>query len=229
LDGSGEIVDSSVVNKGIRQAIRPVLKEAGFNEFAPRTAWRRGPGQIDVVNFQSFNSYNAGVIGCTTYSFSVNLGCFLLEVPPGYPSVETRNGAERPEEYRCHLRGRLHRTILQPELARRDIWYIDPEGAYLAAALEDVRRALLRDAAPWFELLHNRTEVLRILEQSQESMEHLWGFGAPGSPIRNYLIGYVALRLGQVEVARKALLGAAATPSYANISERLKDDAQRAV
>jgi len=77
--------------------------------------------RIEVVNFQSFNSYSAGVLGCTTYSFSS--GSYLVEVPslgrPGRP--KEKDGAPVPEEYECHRRGRLHRSFAQPELERRDI------------------------------------------------------------------------------------------------------------
>jgi hypothetical protein len=74
-------MDSKSVNKEIRQTIWPLLREAGFWRFSSRSAWRHAESRVEVLNFQSFNSYNAGVLGCTTYSFSVNLGVFLLRSP----------------------------------------------------------------------------------------------------------------------------------------------------
>jgi len=56
-------MDSKEVNKQIRAVIRPVLKAQGFARFTARDSWRFHDDRIDVVNFQSFNSYLAGTIG----------------------------------------------------------------------------------------------------------------------------------------------------------------------
>lgn len=67
-------MDSKVVNRAIKANVWPMLKEHGFGHFTTRTAWRHDHDRIDVINFQSFNSYQASVIGCTTYSFALRLG-----------------------------------------------------------------------------------------------------------------------------------------------------------
>ena len=66
-------IDSRTVNKCIKQRIWPLLRIAGFEKFNSRNAWRFG-NVFWVVNFQSFNRYNATVLGCTTFSFAINLG-----------------------------------------------------------------------------------------------------------------------------------------------------------
>ena len=75
--------------------------------------WRHHHDRIDVVNFQSFNSYQAAVIGCTTYSFGVNLGCYLLSIP--YPiwavHIKGKSGQLLPDESQCHIRGRFHHPL----------------------------------------------------------------------------------------------------------------------
>lgn len=218
-------MDSKTVNKKIRSEIRPLLRNAGFSRFTDRTLWRHRANQIDVVNLQSFNDYNASVGGYTTYSFAVNLGGYLLEVPERSPWVKRKDGVLLPQEAECHFRARLLRSIDQPELPCAEIWYIDPQASSLDKALHDVRMALLRDAFPWFDRLSDREEVLRILLHEQELMPRLWGFGNFGSPYRQYITGYVALASGRPEVAREALIAAASTSSYASISERLRADA----
>ena len=217
-------MDSKAVNKGIKAEVWPLLRDAGFSGFSSRTAWRHRQRQVDVVNFQSFNSYNASVLGCTTYSFSVNLGCYLLEVPESFPSVKEKGGTPLPEEYQCHFRGRLAKQLRQPEFPDKHIWFVDAEGAYIQAALHDVRMTMSRDALPWFDRLSDRGEVLRILREDEEIMSHLWGFGRQGSPVRQYLTGYVALAAGRHDIARESLQAAASTPSYAGIAERLRTD-----
>ena len=84
---------------------------------------------IDVVNFQSFNRYNADVMGCTTFSFALNLGVYLTDVLSDYP-LPLRKGEPRPEEYHCHIRRRLYPP--RPILSRaEDIWAIDEAGGNL--------------------------------------------------------------------------------------------------
>ncbi len=181
---------------------------------------------MEVLNFQSFNSYNADVLGCTTYSFSVNLGTYLCEVPPSHEATRIKevDGKPLPAEYNCHLRGRLHRGFAQPECARRDIWYIDPAGRYLENALHDVRLAIVRDALPWYESLRDSGEVLRILLEDSEDMDRLWGFGRNPSPMRSYVTGYVAFALGRRELAKARLQDAVQSGCFESVRERLARD-----
>jgi hypothetical protein len=72
---------STDVNRAIRRLVWARLREVGFERRTARTAWRRWDEGVDVVNFQSFNSYLAGGVGCTTFSFAVNLGAALDYVP----------------------------------------------------------------------------------------------------------------------------------------------------
>jgi hypothetical protein len=207
-------VDSKVVSAAIRAEIRPLLREQGFSRFTGRSAWRFEAGRVEVVNFQSFNSYNAGGIGCTTYSVAVNLGTYLTSVPDLWGRLKRDgHGLLLPQEYECHYRAPLQRALRQPELTRRDIWFIDPEGRYLPKAMHDVRMALLSRGAEWFARLRDDAEVLRILREERED-EQLWGFGNKPSPIRHFLSGYVALAVGELEFARASLQAAGESASF---------------
>src|SRR4051812_39446034 len=103
-------MDSKIVNREIRREIWPALKAVGFAQFTSRTAWRHSEWKIDVVNFQSFNSYLAQGLGCTTFSFSLNLGCYLNAVPVK-SNVKLTKSLLTPQEYQCHLRRRLSRSF----------------------------------------------------------------------------------------------------------------------
>ncbi len=198
-------IDSKTVNKEIRARIRPALEEAGFSAFTGRNSWRYAPDRIDVVNFQSFNSYNARVIGCTTYSFSVNLASYLPWIPRSGPrEIKEVRGRLRPDEWECPLRGRLFRGFAQPELDRREIWYIDPQAKYLDQAIEDVRDCLLAQGLSWFDQFSDVHAILRIFRHEDMS-DGLWGFGRNPSPMRSYLIGYSALQAGDRALAQKEL------------------------
>jgi hypothetical protein len=56
-------------------------------------------------------------------------------------------------------------------------------------------------ALQWYEQLENRHQILHLLE-THVGDDKFWGFGGKDSPHRNYLLGYVALNLGQVDKAR---------------------------
>jgi hypothetical protein len=190
-------MDSAVVNKSIRSLVWPTLKAAGFAKFTARNAWRFHPDRVDIVNFQSFNSYLAEAVGCTTYSFSVNLSCLLLYVPEvGAGRIKSWQGHLIPAEYACDFRGRLFRTFDQPELARREIWYIDAKGISLEKFLCDVQELFDIRGSAWFGRFADQQSVLDLLLETEEEDE-LWGFGAPGSPHRCYLAGYVARPSGK--------------------------------
>jgi hypothetical protein len=219
-------MDSSAVNKEIRRSIWRALKEAGFSTFTSRTAWRYSEGQVEVLNFQSFNRYNADVLGVTTYSFAVNLGSYLLYVPPQRPP-KIKGGKPVPEESACHFRGRLIRTISQSH-EHSDIWLVDNDGRNLSWCIRDVQQQLSL-ALRWFDRLQDKNEVLRILLEDPENMESLWGFGNDPSPIRSYLAGYVALSLGQREVAQAKLKEAAESKCFSHLFSSVEGAITRAL
>jgi hypothetical protein len=202
-------LNSRVVNKAIKAIIKPLLKEYGFTKFTARNSWRLGEHQIDVLNFQSFNSYLADRIGSTTYSIAVNLGCYITVIPE-LPTWACRqeNGYLLPQEYACHFRRQLLKSIKQPELERKDIWYVDPEGKYLDA--------------PWFVRFTKLSDVYTLLLGEEHFVNGTWGLGAKGSPIRNYLTGYVALALGDYKQAIQALQRAIESGCYEYIRPQVE-------
>ena len=213
--------------------MRPLLAGAGFAHSTARTYWRNRPDRVEVVNFQSFNSYNAGVLGVTTYSYAVNLGCYLRYIPNQYPTapgVSRLDGDEpQPKEYDCQMRGRLTRSYTERACADTQIWFINSSGANLDKALHDTRMVLNRDGLPWFEQFASPGAVYDILTTAEEDMERLWGFGRPGSPLRTYFLGYTARAAGFHELAEQHLTHAANTKSFEPIRERILFDARRAV
>lgn len=226
-------MDSKAVNPGIRSEVGPLLGAAGFDRTSARTFWRHHPDRVDVVNFQSFSSYNAGVLGVTTHSFAVNLGCFLRYVPSHYPdapgSARLEGDRPQPREQDCHLRGRLRRSYPERACPESQVWFIDERGSNLAKALHDVRMVLNRDGLPWFEQFASPRAVYDILAGREEDMDRLWGFGRPASPVRTYLLGYTARQAGLHDAAGANLLLAAGSGSFEAVKERIISDAQRAI
>ena len=212
-------MDSKVVNAEVKRTIWPRLKEVGFGVFTARTAWRHHANRIDVLNFQSFNSYTADVVGCTTYSFAVNLGCFLRSIPSQFEPdrIKRKSGEMLPQEFNCHFRGRLQKTLKQPELKEPDIWYIDAGQKYLDRAIADVENLLATKALPWFDKFGDDAFALQVLLNGDEEMGELWGFGRNPSPVRHYFTGYVALGANEIEMANRHLALARASGYFKSI------------
>lgn len=207
-------MDSRIVNRGIRKTIWPVLKEAGFDHFTSRAAWRHRANGIDVIEFQSFNRYNADVLGVTTFSFCVNLGKFLLYVPPRW-EPKVKGGVQLPSEPECVFRGRLLPQV-SAACSNEAVWSVDEVGKNVRWCLQDVLNQLPK-AFAWYSGLDDREEVFRILMERDENMRELWGFGRNPSPMRSYHAGYVALALGRLAIARSKLQEAVDSKSYVNL------------
>jgi hypothetical protein len=200
-------MDSRQVNKELRAVVRPLLQTHGFTLFTTRTAWRTSANRVDVVNFQSFNEYLANGCGCTTYSFALNIGIYLLSIPDPRPADTPRDksGALRPNYWHCHLQRALERTIDQPELHRRDIWYIDEFGQYLTPAVRDARSTLSNVGLDWFERWSDAAILAELLTDVVVPDDDTRLPGNPGSLVRSYVAGYVAKHLGERAVAAEQL------------------------
>lgn len=222
------IMESKTVNRQIRAVIWPPLKELGFSAFTSRTAWRYRARKIDVVNFQSFNSYLANSLGCTTYSFGLNLGCYFTDVPNQFPpgTIKEVDGRLLPPEYVCHLRRALEKNIRQAELKRRDIWYVDAEGKHLPIVIQDALQAI-QNSMSWFDRFESTDAALQVLLHAKEDLYDTFGFGALGSPIRNFLIGHLALAIDDQQLARKHLQAALDSGLFSNNSESMTAALQR--
>ena len=197
-------MDSTEVNKRIKAVIWPLMRDSGFSQFTSRTAWRYGPQRIDVVNFQSFNSYLANSVGCTTYSFCVRLGS-SFEAIPKWERVKRKDGLLRPEEYECHFRIALQKSVTQPKLKRRDVWYVDPAGENLEMVIADAKAVIAETGREWFRRFDDMQEVLRTLLEDRESGDGTFGFGAKPSPMRDLMTGFTALSLGKTDLARERI------------------------
>ncbi|RLD55337.1 MAG: hypothetical protein DRJ01_16790 [Bacteroidetes bacterium] len=197
-------MDSKVVNKAIISIIRPILKENGFDKFSGRTYWRYHSDRIDILNFQSFNSYNADVLGCTTFSFSVNLSVYLTYVPE-QTNLKEKDGKIRPDEAQGHFRSGIKKGIKQPEFPRKDIWFIDNKGENITTAITDCKNQIQQIGLDWFKKFDTRDKIFKILTKDQIDMDGTWGFGNFDSTSRNELIAYVAFELGQTELAVEKL------------------------
>lgn len=156
------------------------------------------------MNFQSFNSYNADVLGCTTFSFSVNLSVYLTFLPEK-TTIKEKGGKLRPDEAQGHFRSGVKKDFEQPEFQRKDIWFIDNNGENIQAAIIDCKNQIQQTGFDWFNKFNTKEKILTILTEDEMDMDGSWGFGNFNSPYRNELIAYTAYELGQIDLTIKKL------------------------
>jgi uncharacterized protein DUF4304 len=133
-------VDSRDVTREIRRVVRPSLRDAGFDSFTGRTGWRYAEGAVDVINFQSFSASLADSVGCTPYSFSLNLGVWVAGDTEARVLKPDKKGRPRPAEWECTKRTRLAKSVEQP-------WFepfSDPRSSRWPSALRIHREGLKR-------------------------------------------------------------------------------------
>jgi hypothetical protein len=177
-------VDGRVVGAAIRRRAHPVLNGAGFDEFTIRKAWRQSGQTIDHVTFRSFTSYIAAGVGCTTFSFSVEVGVYYRCLDPGL---------RRPEDYHLTFRSVLGKSLRQPIFHpygrtqasdRPDVWYVDPGGQILDAVVDDAVVSLQRQGLPFLEKYSDPARAFESLlsERSKATGFGMAGVLMPGNP-----------------------------------------------
>jgi hypothetical protein len=213
-------MSSLIINRKFREEIRPLLKSANFNYSTGRIYWRFEKERTDVIRFQSFNSYLAERLRCTTYSFAILIGSYLTCVPDKYGSIKNKGDHLLPREYQCHFRGMaVKKQIKQPEFPREDIWYIDPDLHYLDSAIQDAFLSLKNYVLPWFEKFNNLQKVFDAVKTSDEKGEVLRDVWVEDQP---YFTGFLALHIGERKLAAPYLKTAIESGHYQRALGELK-------
>jgi hypothetical protein len=196
--------DSKRVDKGIRQTIRPLLKNAGFNKNRGRNSWRSHDNASCVINFQSFNSYHAELYGCTTFSLAVNAGIFLRDTMT-CPWVSDPV-PEFPKEYECHVRMSPHKPLgYVDNCTYKNIWHIDPDGSNIDEAVASIADALTESVLPWLDRHLDPDLLLDRFLNDVDTDETEVFFGMPHSPARATVVCGILISRGDITGARKYL------------------------
>ena len=108
-------MDNRAVTRAIGRIVWPQLRNVGFESFTGRNAWRYVGDEVDVVNFQSYGGRLADSVGCTSFSFQVNLGLWRNADALSTPRDTDAEGRPRPQEYECEPHRRaLEKSLSQP-------------------------------------------------------------------------------------------------------------------
>ena len=161
--------------------------------------------QVDSINFQSFNSYLADGVGCTTYSFAINYNVFYkcYEKTPWFDSdIPTK-----PSEYIWTEHGRIEKTLNQAKLFhpygkydgkdRDDTWYVKEDGSNLDEVIKNAKENIRSGGLRYFEKKSNLSEVIKEYEKEAQERGMFW--------VAADRISTLALELGDIDKAIKAL------------------------
>jgi hypothetical protein len=216
-----ERMDSKPVTHKIRQLVWGSLKSRDFDTLTSRSAWRHWNDGIDVVRFRSLRYDIAYGVGCTTFSFTLELGVWLhYQLLSSGPWLNAHGVAMPPQET-CHLQYTVGKGIRQslfhpfgePGRDRPDIWYVLADGSNVEACVEDAGSRLQSEGLPWLDRMHDPALVLDQLQQPQSWSDGTalgpQGWGRQGSPLHETRVGYTLARLGRTQEARAHLSRAA--------------------
>ena len=180
-------VDSKDVTREIRRVVWPALRDAGFDSFTGRTAWRYIASAVDVVNFQSFSASLADSVGCTPFSFGLNLGVWVTGDTEARVLKPDKHGRPRPAEWECTQRTHLAKSMQQP-------WF----KPFSAGSSSRWPRALR---------IH-REGLKRVMRSDRHDREDIWFVFSDGSNVEEMVADALrAIRetgLSWLEVARPA-------------------------
>lgn len=151
---------SAIVNRSLRAAVSPVLRDLGFEKVDARNGWRWLDKVIWVFNVRAVGSYFSSATGWPPGSVGVWLGAFYPFMPADRPTKADDHGRLVPAEYHCQMRSHLDCGLRQEEWTSRlrnpaerrrtDLWWVEPDGSNAAAVAADIAHALRSAGEPWF-------------------------------------------------------------------------------
>jgi hypothetical protein len=214
-------MNSQIVNEEIKKVIWPKLKAQNFTYSIERTIWRFSPEIIEVIDFESFSEYNAYLVGCTPFSFQVNVGIYYksVEKTPWFTDVPLST----PAEYHCQARSHLLKTLDQTDLFfshkklnfgnqilslfsrkknkvdKKTIWYVKDDGSNLTEVVNDVSKRIEIAALPWFELYGNIDKVIELHEKADPVAESF--LDPRDSVVRAETMSALYLSKGKIDAA----------------------------
>jgi hypothetical protein len=177
---------SAIVNRALRMRVTPLLRKVGFDKVEARRAWLWRPNLVWVFTIRAIGG-NLGDRIWPPSSVNVLLGIYYRFFPQIPPHVSTRKatlqtdrqGRPQPAADVCHMCAHLEcgldqskRTQDSPNRAeqkRRDIWWVDPDGANADEVASDIAISLFEYGVPWYERASNLKEALAIVESERDS------------------------------------------------------------
>lgn len=203
-------ISARTTTSALRKYVFPVLREAGFDDWASRKTWRHRKGVIDCVEFRSFNAYHAGVLDCTTASVSVWIGSWPSFFPTSEHPPKDGPKGPRPREAEMPIRGQLAPSVRHSSIVSDLIWAIKSEKEAEAAALE-ISEQFKTYGLSWLNKEWRADALLEFLIEEPDGYAELEAgphgayqcidAGNTDSPLRNRMLGELAVASGNYKLA----------------------------
>lgn len=187
----------------LRRYLSRLLRDNGFQKVEPRKGWKWHEHAICVFEVHAVGAYFSAVTGWPPMSITAWTGMYYDFIPNDLPRPIAVDAKDRPlpREWECHLRGHVERTLDQskyqsvlanpPERKRKDIWWIEPNGANLVEVVENLALCVAEQAFPWFERFSNLSVAFTEIEV-ENACYH-----------KHRRAMYFARQLGEIEKAKR--------------------------
>jgi hypothetical protein len=177
---------SALVNRALKMRVTPLLRKIGFDKIEARRAWHWRQDVVWVFTIRAIGG-NLGDRIWPPSSLLVLLGVFYRFFPQLPPHVSAskatletdHQGGPQPAEHVCHMKAHLESGLDQSlrthdsnnpaEQRRRDIIWVDPDGANADQAASDIAISLFEYGMPWYERVSNLNEALALVESERDS------------------------------------------------------------
>lgn len=157
--------------------MRPLLNQHDFDIVGPRSSWKFLANCTWVVKIEAVGRYFSDVTGWPPSSLSVGVGV-LYRFIPHRDLKRDPQGRELPQEYDCHVRWLLSRTVGQDDHTRvlsnpadrkrRDIWWVNQNGSNAQIVAPDIAMQIGIVGIPWLQAFSDLKEALDRIDRYRD-------------------------------------------------------------
>lgn len=174
------MISSPDIDKYLRRYLSPILRDSGFSKVSARKAWGWSGHAISVLQIRAIGSYASYVSGWPPMSVCVWVGVYYDFIPfIGHrPPKNDPKGRLIPEEWYCHMRSHLSRTLDQSiytarlprsgERERTDVWWFERDGSNIEGAVENIAQCFIDEGKPWFERYTDLAKTFEEIETERD-------------------------------------------------------------
>lgn len=210
------------VTQEVSKTLLPILKSNGFATGESNTNWRHISCRVDVVGIEIIPAAKARQWGGKGVALGISAGVFFDYIPSLFsPNVERDESRLLPSFAECHIR--LTPFTRRPKRnVPNNIWQIESEDS-IKNTCEEISSIVEDVVLPWFKRWDSIDKLLEFLDSEEEKDEkwgRTWGFGRKGSPVRDAILGFVALKAGRGSIAKHHLSQALSKGNLAALAGR---------
>jgi hypothetical protein len=177
---------SAIADRALRMRVTPLLRKVGFDKVEARRAWLWRQNLVWVFTIRAIGG-NLGDRIWPPSSVNVWLGVYYRFFPQFPPHLampkatfqNDREGRPQPATPVCHITAHLECGLDQSmrtrdsknpaEQKRRDIWWVDPDGANADEVASDIAISLFEHGIPWYERVSSLKDALALVERERDS------------------------------------------------------------